>query len=250
MKTQLALIFAAALSLPAFAAEPAAKGDPKAAETIVTQVCAACHGADGNSTMPANPSLAGQGYDYLLKQLANFKSGERQNAIMSGMVASLSPADMKNLAAYFSEKQEKPGTAKDKKQALLGQKIYRGGIQGSARCTPDACRLPGPWLPDRRAAVVARLRRGCWPSHRADPARARHLASALHTRARGWRGLARGPQHLRHAGERRTHARPGRVACGRPAQARQPGRRVRTRARGGRRWRGVRPRSSASRSWT
>lgn len=131
MKTQLALIFAAALSLPAFAAEPAAKGDPKAAETIVTQVCAACHGADGNSTMPANPSLAGQGYDYLLKQLANFKSGERQNAIMSGMVASLSPADMKNLAAYFSEKQEKPGTAKDKEQALLGQKIYRGGIQGS-----------------------------------------------------------------------------------------------------------------------
>ncbi len=131
MKTQLALIFAATLSVPAFAAEPAAKGDPKAAAAIVTQVCAACHGADGNSASPANPSLAGQGYDYLHKQLANFKSGERKSPVMGGIVASLSPADMKNLAAFFSEKQAKPGTAKDKEVALLGQKIYRGGVQGS-----------------------------------------------------------------------------------------------------------------------
>lgn len=131
MKTQLALIFAATLSVPALAAEPAAKGDPKAAAAIVTQVCAACHGADGNSASPANPSLAGQGYDYLHKQLANFKSGERKSPVMGGIVASLSPADMKNLAAFFSEKQAKPGTAKDKEVALLGQKIYRGGVQGS-----------------------------------------------------------------------------------------------------------------------
>lgn len=131
MKTQLALIFAATLSVPALAAEPAPKGDPKAAAAIVTQVCAACHGADGNSASPANPSLAGQGYDYLHKQLANFKSGERKSPVMGGIVASLSPADMKNLAAFFSEKQAKPGTAKDKEVALLGQKIYRGGVQGS-----------------------------------------------------------------------------------------------------------------------
>lgn len=134
MKTQLALILAATLSVPAFAAEPApaaAKGDPKAAEAIANQVCAGCHSADGNSAAPANPKLAGQGYDYLLKQLTNFKSGERKSAVMSGMVANLSPADMKNLAAYFSEKQAKPATAKDKDKALLGQKIYRGGVQGS-----------------------------------------------------------------------------------------------------------------------
>lgn len=134
MKTQLALIFAAILSVPALAAEPApaaTKGDPKAAEAIVNQVCAGCHGADGNSGTPANPSLAGQGADYLNKQLSNFKSGERKSAVMSGMVASLSPADMKNLAAFFSEKQAKPGTSKDKDKALLGQKIYRGGVQGS-----------------------------------------------------------------------------------------------------------------------
>lgn len=134
MKTQLALMFAAALSVPAFAAEPTpakAKGDPKAAEAIVNQVCAGCHGADGNSGTPANPSLAGQGYEYLHKQLVDFKSGERKSAVMAGMVASLSPADMNNIAAYFSEKQSKPGTAKDKEKALLGQKIYRGGVQGS-----------------------------------------------------------------------------------------------------------------------
>lgn len=131
MKTQLALILAATLSVPAFAAEPAAKGDPKAAAAIVTQVCAACHNADGNSASPANPSLAGQGYDYLNKQLMNFKSGERKSPVMGGIVASLSPADMKNLAAYFSEKQAKNRTAKDMEKALLGQKIYRGGVQGS-----------------------------------------------------------------------------------------------------------------------
>jgi cytochrome c553 len=134
MKTQLALILAAALSVPAFAADAApapAKGDSKAAEAIVNQVCAGCHGVDGNSPSPSNPSLAGQGADYLNKQLANFKSGERKSPVMAGMVASLSPADMKNLAAYFSEKQAKPGTSKDKEKALLGQKIYRGGVQGS-----------------------------------------------------------------------------------------------------------------------
>lgn len=133
MKTQLALILAAALSVPAFAAAPAAttKGDPKAAEAIVTQVCAGCHGVDGNSPVTINPSLAGQGYEYLHKQMTNFKSGDRKSAVMMGMVASLSPADISNLAAYFSEKQAKAGTAKDKDKALLGQKIYRGGIQGS-----------------------------------------------------------------------------------------------------------------------
>src|SRR5512139_1121798 len=134
MKLVVSLVAALAAS-SAFATEPAAapasKGDPKAAEAIVNQVCAGCHGADGNSGTPANPSLAGQGADYLNKQLANFKSGERKSPVMAGMVASLSPADMKNLAAYFSEKQAKPGTSKDKEKALLGQKIYRGGVQGS-----------------------------------------------------------------------------------------------------------------------
>ena len=134
MKTQLAILFAAVLSVPAFAAEAptlSAKGDPKAAEAIVSSVCAGCHGVDGNSAIPANPSLAGQGAEYLNKQLVNFKSGERSSAVMMGMVASLTPADMKNISAYFSEKSAKAATAKDKAKATLGQKIYRGGVQGS-----------------------------------------------------------------------------------------------------------------------
>ncbi len=133
MKTQLAMLFAAMLSVPAIAADAPAstKGDPKAAESIVNSVCAGCHGVDGNSAIPANPSLAGQGYEYLNKQMVNFKSGDRKSAVMAGMVASLSPDDMKNLAAYYSQKTAKAGTAKDKDKALLGQKIYRGGVQGS-----------------------------------------------------------------------------------------------------------------------
>lgn len=112
-------------------AAPASKGDPKAAETIVNQVCAGCHAADGNSMAAANPSLAGINSEYLYKQLTEFKSGARKNAIMSGMVAGLSQQDMLNLAAYYSAQQPKPGTSKDQQLALIGQKIYRGGVLGA-----------------------------------------------------------------------------------------------------------------------
>jgi cytochrome c553 len=134
MKLVVSLVAALAAS-SAFAntpaAAPASKGDPKAAETIVNQVCAACHAVDGNSAIAANPKLAGLNAEYLNKQLTDFKSGDRKNAVMSGMVASLTPQDMLNLAAYFSTQQPKPGTSQDQALALLGQKIYRGGVQGS-----------------------------------------------------------------------------------------------------------------------
>ena len=131
-----ALILAAGLaSATALANEPAAvaplKGDPKKAETIVNQVCAGCHAVDGNSASPANPKLAGLNYEYINKQLLNFKSGERKSAVMSGMVAPLTPDDMKNLAAYFSAQQPKEAKAKDQALALMGQKVYRGGVQGT-----------------------------------------------------------------------------------------------------------------------
>ena len=113
------------------AAGPASKGDPKAAESIVNQICAACHAVDGNSTIAANPKLAGLNAEYLNKQLTEFKSGARANAVMSGMVAGLSAQDMLNLAAYYSAQQPKPATAKDQELALIGQKIYRGGVQGT-----------------------------------------------------------------------------------------------------------------------
>jgi cytochrome c553 len=110
---------------------PASKGDPKAAESIVTQVCAACHAVDGNSAAAANPKLAGLNAAYINKQLNDFKSGARKNPIMAGIVAKLSPQDMLNLAAYYSAQKPKPGTAKDQELALLGRKIFHGGVQGA-----------------------------------------------------------------------------------------------------------------------
>lgn len=109
-------------------AETEVKADPAKAQQIASTVCVACHGADGNSPAPANPKLASQYPDYLNKQLTNFKSGERKNPIMMGMVAALTPEDMKNLAAYFGSQKLAPAAAKDKELAIQGEKIYRGGI--------------------------------------------------------------------------------------------------------------------------
>ena len=105
-----------------------AAGNAAAGEKIVTGVCAACHGADGNSVITTNPKLAQQHPEYIAKQLANFKSGERKNAIMSGMAAGLSPEDMANVAAYFGSQKAKVGSAKTNAAGSLGEKIYRGGI--------------------------------------------------------------------------------------------------------------------------
>ncbi len=106
------------------------------AEQIVQGVCAACHGADGNSAISLNPKLAGQHPEYLLKQLTNFKEGTRANAVMSGMVANLTPVDMQNLATYFSTQKQTLAKAKTNGVGSLGEKIYRGGI---AKTNVPAC---------------------------------------------------------------------------------------------------------------
>ena len=127
-------VFLACLSVLSFGvanAAPAkaeAQPEPPNAEKIVNTVCAACHGVDGNSAVPMYPKLAGQHPEYLHKQLANFKSGERQNAVMSGMAAALSDADMAALATYFSSQQVRPSSAKSNGKGSLGEKIYKGGI--------------------------------------------------------------------------------------------------------------------------
>jgi len=123
-------------ALLSWSAESPAKPDPAQAQSIVTNVCAACHASDGNSVSPANPVLAGQHGDYIAKQLANFKSGERKNPIMLGMAASLSPQDMKNLGAYFETQKPKNRVAKNPALVKLGQQIYRGGVlaRGIAAC--------------------------------------------------------------------------------------------------------------------
>jgi cytochrome c553 len=135
-------LVAALAATSAYANPTAVKGDPKAAESIVTKVCAACHTVDGNSVAAANPKLAGMNEAYLYKQLSQFKSGERKNPVMAGIVKDLSSTDMQNLAAYFSIQQPKPGTAKDMDLALLGQKIYRGGVQGAGVPACASCHGP------------------------------------------------------------------------------------------------------------
>ena len=79
-----------------------AAADLAAGAAKAKEICSACHGADGNSTDVNNPRLAGQHPDYLAKALRDYKSGERNNAIMKGFAASLSKKDIENLAAYFS----------------------------------------------------------------------------------------------------------------------------------------------------
>lgn len=144
MKQTMAMVAVAGMMVASSSAlaESAAKGDPAKAQPIATTVCVACHNADGNSVAPANPKLAGQHPEYITKQLSNFKSGERQSAIMAGMVAALSPEDMKNLGAYFGGQKAAPGSASNKNLIALGQKIYKGGNQSSGVPACASCHGP------------------------------------------------------------------------------------------------------------
>ena len=93
-------------STAAMAAGNAERGAEKA-----KQVCAACHGADGNTPLQAEyPRIAGQHQDYLYKVLRDYKSGARKNAIMGAQAANLSRQDMQDLAAYFSGQKGSLGT--------------------------------------------------------------------------------------------------------------------------------------------
>jgi len=136
---------AAAPAAPAPAAaapQTAAKVDPNAGSAKFEAVCVACHGAGGNSGTPANPKLAQQHPDYIVKQLQEFKSGKRQNPIMQGFAAQLTDADMKNIAAYVGSQKGKPGFAKDKDLVATGEKIYRGGIANRAVAACAGCHSP------------------------------------------------------------------------------------------------------------
>jgi cytochrome c553 len=123
-------------------AKAAAKPDLAKGQATATNVCAACHTSDGSRGSPANPILQGQHPEYLVKQLAEFKTGKRANAVMSGMVAALTEADMKNVAAFYAGKQAKPGFAKDKTLVNLGEKIYRGGIADRSIPACAGCHSP------------------------------------------------------------------------------------------------------------
>ena len=102
-----------------------AAGDAAAGQEKVA-VCAACHGADGNSAAPNFPKLAGQGERYLLKQLHDIKSGNRQVLEMTGILTNVSDQDMADIAAYFASQSMSVG-ATDPDKLVAGQALYRGG---------------------------------------------------------------------------------------------------------------------------
>jgi cytochrome c553 len=101
--------------------------------------------------VPANPILQGQHPEYLVKQLIEFKSGKRKNAVMAGMVATLSEEDMKHIAAFYASKTAKTGFAKVKATVGLGEQIWRGGIlaKGVPACAgchgPNGAGLPAQY---------------------------------------------------------------------------------------------------------
>ncbi len=152
MKLLASLLTAAALAAPvfsAYAAGEAPAAPPKAAkpdlvkgEASYTAVCAACHGADGNSAIAANPKLSQQHPEYLVKQLQEFKSGKRNNAVMKGFASALSDDDMKNIAYWVTSKAAKPGFAKEKALVSLGERIYRGGIADRNIAACAGCHSP------------------------------------------------------------------------------------------------------------
>jgi cytochrome c553 len=147
MKLFASLLLAASLAAPVFfahaeAPKAAAKADPAKGAASYAPVCAACHGPDGNSMVPANPKLAQQHPEYLNKQLQEFKSGKRANPIMMGMVAALSDEDMKNISAWLSTQKAASGTSSDKNLVALGERIYRGGIADRQIAACAGCHSP------------------------------------------------------------------------------------------------------------
>ena len=145
-----ALLAATAHSLQAAEEKPAAapqapqmvKPDLAKGEAGYTAVCAACHGADGNSSIPANPKLSQQHPEYLVKQLQEFKAGKRASAIMQGFASQLSEDDMRNISYWVTSKKAKPGFAKDKDLVALGERIYRGGIAERQIAACAGCHSP------------------------------------------------------------------------------------------------------------
>lgn len=124
---------------------------------IAETVCAACHGADGNSLAPANPKLAQQHAEYLVKQLNNFvvqpgqKKAARDSAVMAGFAAQLSAEDRMNVAYYYASQTIKPGYATDKTTLEFGQRIWRAGVpeKGLPACagchSPDGAGIPSQY---------------------------------------------------------------------------------------------------------
>jgi len=150
MKSFVTLIGAAALAAFSFTASfahaQAARSDmvPNFArgEQIYMQMCMACHGVAGNSTLPENPSLAGQFYEYTLKQLRDYKSGRRQNAIMQGFAAALTDDDKRDVSHWLARQTPAPNYARDPELVREGERIWRAGLADRNIASCMACHGP------------------------------------------------------------------------------------------------------------
>ena len=143
----LALLAVSATVSAAEAPKAAVKADANKGATLYAEgdaarglpACVSCHGAAGNSTITANPKLAGQHENYLYKQLVDFTTPQRNQPVMSTYAKMLSDADKKNVAAYLGAQLAKPGAAKNKDTIELGKKIYRGGIASKQVAACASC---------------------------------------------------------------------------------------------------------------
>jgi cytochrome c553 len=154
MKLLASLLTAAALAapaLPAFAAgETPAKPDLVKGQASYEAVCAACHGADGNSTIVVNPKLAQQHPEYLTKQLHDFKDDKRADPVMKGFAGMLSDEEMANISAWLAKQPAKNGFATDKDLVVLGERIYRGGLPDRKIAACVSCHSPnGAGIPSQ-----------------------------------------------------------------------------------------------------
>jgi cytochrome c553 len=179
------LVLFAASCFPAIAATqtPAASTAAATAPSvdrgrqIAVQVCAACHGNDGNSPTPANPNLAGQHADYITLQLAHFKAGVRVNPVMQGMAAALSETDMRSLGLFYSQQKPKGLAAKDAALVKTGQALWRGGDAASGVPACSACHGPaGAGIPKSYPRVAGQYADYTYAQLRAFKAGERALA--------------------------------------------------------------------------
>ncbi|MDH3588385.1 MAG: cytochrome c4 [Gammaproteobacteria bacterium] len=139
-----------------------ADGDPEAGKSK-SATCAACHGADGNSSNGEWPSLAGQHASYIVAQLKAYKSGDRANALMTPMAMMLDEQGQEDLAAYYQSQTLKGGTA-DPAKVDAGKRLYRGGnpetgVSACAACHgPNGHGNPGanmPWIAGQHATYIS-----------------------------------------------------------------------------------------------
>jgi cytochrome c553 len=143
MKLPVSLLLAASAAVLSFNTHAqAAKPDLAKGAAVYGQVCIACHAADGNSTIVENPKLAQQHPEYLVKQLQEFKSGKRDNAVMKGFAAALSDEDMRNIGFWLASQKATPGFAQNKDSIRLGERIYRGGIADRQIAACAGCHSP------------------------------------------------------------------------------------------------------------